>query len=115
MHALRAVLGNAGGALVLGVPGAHGIMLNYQSTSFHDVLAVRQLLGRRPAPEFEAWLGAMGLVTEDGLVRPASLPAPFAPLLAGQGGGGAAARSDRFGPGAAGPTRARAPRACARP
>src|SRR5216683_663276 len=84
MDALLTLLGNAGVTFVMGVPGADDIMLNYQSTSFHDVLAVRQLLGRRPAPEFEAWLGAMGLVTEDGLVRPASLPAPFAPLLAGQ-------------------------------
>ncbi len=84
MDTLLTLLGNAGVTFVMGVPGADDIMLNYQSTSFHDVLAVRQLLGRRPAPEFEAWLGAMGLVTEDGLVRPASLPAPFAPLLAGQ-------------------------------
>jgi ethanolamine ammonia-lyase large subunit len=68
----------------MGVPGADDIMLNYQSTSFHDVLATRQLLNLRPAPEFEAWLGAMGLLSEDGLVRPASLPASFAPLLAGQ-------------------------------
>src|SRR5216683_2104643 len=84
MDALLTLLGNAGVTFVMGVPGADDIMLNYQSTSFHDVLAVRQLLGRRPAPEFEAWLGAMGLVTEDGLVRPASLPAPFAMLAAGQ-------------------------------
>jgi len=84
MDTLLTLLGNAGVTFVMGVPGADDIMLNYQSTSFHDVLAVRQLLGRRPAPEFEAWLGAMGLVTEDGLVRPASLPAPFAPLLAGE-------------------------------
>src|SRR5260370_27532243 len=87
MDTLLTLLGNAGVTFVMGVPGADDIMLNYQSTSFHDVLAVRQLLGRRPAPEFEAWLGAMGLVTEDGLVRPAGLPAPFAPPLAGQWGG----------------------------
>ncbi|HET7594555.1 MAG TPA: ethanolamine ammonia-lyase subunit EutB [Stellaceae bacterium] len=84
MDTLLTLLGNAGVTFVMGVPGADDIMLNYQSTSFHDVLAVRQLLGLRPAPEFEAWLGAMGLVTADGLVRPAALPAPFAPLLAGQ-------------------------------
>ena len=42
----------------MGVPGADDVMLNYQSTSFHDALAVRDLLGRRPAPEFEAWLQA---------------------------------------------------------
>jgi ethanolamine ammonia-lyase large subunit len=84
MDTLLTLLGNAGVTFVMGVPGADDIMLNYQSTSFHDVLAVRQLLGLRPAPEFEAWLGAMGLLSEDGLVRPASLPASFAPLLAGQ-------------------------------
>jgi ethanolamine ammonia-lyase large subunit len=84
MDTLLTLLGNAGVTFVMGVPGADDIMLNYQSTSFHDVLATRQLLGLRPAPEFEAWLGAMGLLSEDGLVRPASLPASFAPLLAGQ-------------------------------
>ena len=40
----------------MGVPGADDIMLNYQTTSFHDALYVRQVLGLRPAPEFEAWL-----------------------------------------------------------
>ena len=83
MDALLTLLGNAGVTFVMGVPGADDIMLNYQSTSFHDVLAVRALLDRRPAPEFEAWLGAMGLMTADGLVRPVGLPARFAPLLAG--------------------------------
>jgi ethanolamine ammonia-lyase large subunit len=83
MDTLLTLLGTAGVTFVMGVPGADDIMLNYQSTSFHDVLAVRQLLGRRPAPEFEAWLAAMGLMREDGLMRPASLPAPFARLMAG--------------------------------
>ena len=40
----------------MGVPGADDIMLNYQSTSFHDALYLRRVLGLRPAPEFEAWL-----------------------------------------------------------
>jgi ethanolamine ammonia-lyase large subunit len=40
----------------MGVPGADDVMLNYQSTSFHDALYLRRLLGLRPAPEFEAWL-----------------------------------------------------------
>jgi ethanolamine ammonia-lyase large subunit len=83
MDTLLTLLGNAGVTFVMGVPGADDIMLNYQSTSFHDVLTVRQLLGRRPAPEFEAWLAAIGLMTEDGLMRPTSLPAPFALLMAG--------------------------------
>ncbi len=46
----------AGGTFIMGVPGADDVMLNYQSTSFHDALYVRQLLGLRPAPEFEQWL-----------------------------------------------------------
>ena len=57
-------------------------MLNYQSTSFHDVLAVRELLRLRPAPEFEAWLIAMGLMDGDGIVRGKHFPAAFVPLLA---------------------------------
>ena len=61
MDALLALLVTAGVNFVMGVPGADDIMLGYQSTSFHDVLAMRDLFGRRPAPEFEAWLGAAGL------------------------------------------------------
>lgn len=83
MDSLLILLAAAGVTFVMGVPGADDIMLNYQSTSFHDVLSVRQILGLRPAPEFEAWLGAMGLLNEQGLVRPVELPARFAPLLAG--------------------------------
>jgi ethanolamine ammonia-lyase large subunit len=83
MDAALTLLGTAGVTYVMGVPGADDIMLNYQSTSFHDVLFLRQLLGRPPAPEFEAWLAAMGLLSEGGLVRPTTIPARFAPLLAG--------------------------------
>jgi ethanolamine ammonia-lyase large subunit len=43
------------------VPGADDVMLAYQSTSFHDALYLRQVLGLRPAPEFEAWLNRMGI------------------------------------------------------
>ena len=50
----------AGVNFVMGVPGADDIMLGYQSTSFHDALAMRDLFGRRPAPEFEAWLARAG-------------------------------------------------------
>ena len=56
MDALLALLVAAGVNFVMGVPGADDIMLGYQSTSFHDALAMRELFGRRPAPEFEAWL-----------------------------------------------------------
>jgi ethanolamine ammonia-lyase large subunit len=57
MDALLTLLGAAGVNYVMGVPGADDVMLNYQSTSFHDALYVRRVLGLRPAPEFEAWLG----------------------------------------------------------
>jgi ethanolamine ammonia-lyase large subunit len=61
MDALLTLLATAGCSFVMGVPGADDVMLNYQSTSFHDALYVRALLGRPPAPEFEAWLLAMGI------------------------------------------------------
>jgi ethanolamine ammonia-lyase large subunit len=50
----------------MGVPGADDIMLNYQSTSFHDALYVRSVLGKKRAPEFEAWLRAMQIVDDAG-------------------------------------------------
>ena len=56
MDALLTLLGAAGINYIMGVPGADDIMLNYQSTSFHDALYLRRVLGLRPAPEFEAWL-----------------------------------------------------------
>jgi ethanolamine ammonia-lyase large subunit len=61
MDALLTLLCAAGCNFIMGVPGADDIMLNYQSTSFHDALAMRQLLGLRPAPEFEAWLQRKGV------------------------------------------------------
>jgi ethanolamine ammonia-lyase large subunit len=62
MDVLLTLLGAAGVNYIMGVPGADDIMLNYQSTSFHDALYLRQLLGLKPAPEFEAWLETMGIV-----------------------------------------------------
>jgi ethanolamine ammonia-lyase large subunit len=56
MDALLTLLGVAGVNYIMGVPGADDVMLNYQSTSFHDALYLRRVLGLRPAPEFEAWL-----------------------------------------------------------
>jgi ethanolamine ammonia-lyase large subunit len=55
--ALLTMLGAAGVNYIMGVPGADDVMLNYQSTSFHDALYLRSLFGLRPAPEFEAWFG----------------------------------------------------------
>ena len=60
MDALLTLLGAAGVNYIMGVPGADDVMLNYQSTSFHDALYVRRLLGLRPAPEFERWLAGDG-------------------------------------------------------
>jgi ethanolamine ammonia-lyase large subunit len=54
----------------MGVPGADDVMLGYQSTSFHDALYLRQLLGLRPAPEFEAWLEQMGVLDPSGRLLP---------------------------------------------
>jgi ethanolamine ammonia-lyase large subunit len=58
MDTLLTLLAAAGVTYIMGVPGADDIMLNYQSTSFHDALYIRRLLGLRPAPEFEAWLAS---------------------------------------------------------
>ena len=55
MDVLLTMLGVAGVNYIMGVPGADDIMLNYQSTSFHDALYLRALLGLHPAPEFEQW------------------------------------------------------------
>jgi len=68
MDDLLTLLGVAGVNFVMGVPGADDVMLNYQSTSFHDALYVREVLGLRPAPEFEAWLTKMGLGDGSGRV-----------------------------------------------
>ena len=62
MDVLLTLLAAAGVAFIMGVPGADDVMLNYQSTSFHDALYVRDLFGLRRAPEFEAWLAQTGLV-----------------------------------------------------
>ncbi|HSI16584.1 MAG TPA: ethanolamine ammonia-lyase subunit EutB [Sphingomonas sp.] len=58
------LLGVAGVTFIMGVPGADDIMLNYQSTSFHDALYLREVLGLRPAPEFAAWLDEIGLARD---------------------------------------------------
>jgi ethanolamine ammonia-lyase large subunit len=70
MDILLTLLGVAGCAYIMGVPGADDIMLGYQSTSYHDALYARSVLGLRPAPEFEAWLMRMGIMDDKGRVRP---------------------------------------------
>ena len=81
MDVLLTLLTTAGVNFVMGVPGADDIMLGYQSTSFHDALAMRDLLGRRPAPEFEAWLARQGLIDTSARIRPHSMPGGFRALL----------------------------------
>jgi ethanolamine ammonia-lyase large subunit len=79
--ALLALLVASGVNFVMGVPGADDIMLGYQSTSFHDALAMRDLMGRRPAPEFEAWLTRQGLMDVANRIRPREMPGRFRALL----------------------------------
>ncbi len=78
MDTLLTLLGAAGVSYIMGVPGADDVMLNYQSTSFHDQLYIRDVLGLQRAPEFEAWLQAQGITGPDGRL----LPQGGAPLLA---------------------------------
>jgi ethanolamine ammonia-lyase large subunit len=70
MDILLTLLAVAGCNYFMGVPGADDIMLNYQSTSFHDSHYLRQLLGLRPAPEFEQWLKDMQVVTGENRLLP---------------------------------------------
>lgn len=78
MDNLLTLLGVAGCNFIMGIPGADDVMLAYQSTSFHDALYLRQVLGLRPAPEFEVWLERMGIF--DGHNR-LSANASMTPLL----------------------------------
>lgn len=65
MDNLLTLLGVAECSFIMGIPGSDDIMLNYQTTSFHDALYARQVLGSRPAPEFEAWLKKMEIFHQD--------------------------------------------------
>ena len=70
MDTLMTLLANAGLTFIMGIPGADDIMLNYQTTSFHDALYLRKVLGLRAAPEFEKWLKQMNIMDEKGNVQP---------------------------------------------
>ncbi|WP_372540614.1 ethanolamine ammonia-lyase subunit EutB [Acinetobacter pittii] len=61
MDVLLTLFGAAGINFIMGIPGSDDVMLNYQTTSFHDALYLRQLLGLKPAPEFSAWLEQQGI------------------------------------------------------
>ncbi|GAB3626683.1 Ethanolamine ammonia-lyase heavy chain [Pandoraea terrae] len=69
MDTLLTLLGAANVNFIMGVPGGDDVMLNYQSTSFHDTLYVREVLGLRRAPEFERWLQAMGITDASGRIQ----------------------------------------------
>ena len=77
MDVLLSLLGIAGVNFIMGVPGADDVMLNYQSTSFHDALYLRQVLGLKRAPEFEDWLVRMGLADLTGRLLPTSAQQPL--------------------------------------
>jgi len=78
MDTLLTLLGVAGITFIMGIPGSDDIMLNYQTTSFHDALYARKVLGLKPAPEFEDWLLNVGIFEKgEGLKLADALPKPF--------------------------------------
>ncbi|HJV70230.1 ethanolamine ammonia-lyase subunit EutB [Ideonella sp.] len=82
MDVLLTLLGVAGCTFIMGIPGSDDVMLNYQTTSFHDALYARRVLGLRPAPEFEAWLERMRIFEPGGTARLAeAMPERFANRL----------------------------------
>lgn len=81
MDTLLVLLATAGLNFLIGVPGADDIMLNYQSTSFHDALFLRDTLGLQRAPEFEAWLQRQGVTTAQGRLRDGAAPLALAHVL----------------------------------
>lgn len=87
MDNLLTLLGVAGCNFIMGIPGSDDIMLNYQTTSYHDALYARRVLDLKPAPEFAQWLQDMGVFTDNQGQHPAaSMPSAFAhPLLKAQG------------------------------
>ena len=88
MDNLLTLLGVAGCTFIMGIPGSDDIMLNYQTTSFHDALYARRVLGLKPAPEFEQWLAETQIFSDvDHYRLNDQLPAAFAkPLLNVSGG-----------------------------
>ncbi|WP_286718039.1 ethanolamine ammonia-lyase subunit EutB [Thalassolituus sp. UBA2009] len=82
MDNLLTLLGAAGCSFVMGIPGSDDIMLNYQTTSFHDALYARRVLGLGPSPEFEAWLEKMQIMSNAaGACLNDALPPAFAASL----------------------------------
>lgn len=81
MDNLLTLLAISGCSFIMGVPGADDIMLNYQSTSFHDALYIRKILGLRPAPEFESWLKEKGIMDQSLQISPYIRPSIFQQLI----------------------------------
>lgn len=83
MDILLTLLANAGLNFIMGIPGSDDVMLNYQTTSFHDALYIRQLLGLKPAPEFDHWLQQQGILAQQSnqLYWPNELPKQFSRLI----------------------------------
>lgn len=75
MDDLLTLLGVAGINFIMGIPGSDDVMLNYQTTSFHDALYLRKVLGVQPAPEFQDWLAQSGIVDAQGRLAGAMPPA----------------------------------------
>ncbi|MBB5350967.1 ethanolamine ammonia-lyase large subunit [Haloferula luteola] len=87
MDTLLTLLGVAGCHYIMGVPGADDIMLGYQSSSFHDAHYLRQVLGKRPTPEFESWLEAQGITMPGGRLASSTRALAEAPAWLGLGSG----------------------------
>lgn len=83
MDNLMTLLATAGVTYLMGVPGADDIMLNYQSTSFHDTLYLRQLLNLTPAPEFASWLMKMNIMDSQGQLRTVAQQHPLLKTMSG--------------------------------
>ncbi|MDR1038915.1 MAG: ethanolamine ammonia-lyase subunit EutB [Deltaproteobacteria bacterium] len=83
LDALLGLLAAGGVTYVMGLPGGDDVMLNYQSTSYHDVCWARRLFGKRPAPEFERWLAGYGIGPETGTPPHGAGSRPTARLLTG--------------------------------
>lgn len=82
MDNLLTLLGVAGITFIMGIPGSDDVMLNYQTTSFHDALYARKVLDLRPAPEFEAWLQQHGIFDAQGRMAD-ELPPMFRQAITG--------------------------------
>ena len=79
MDCLMTLLGVAGVNFLIAVPGADDVMLNYQTLGYHDIVSLRHQLALRPAPEFEAWLGQMGMLDAGGRLAPSAAFAMLEP------------------------------------